>query len=793
MSQPPHEPDNMPDVGIKRLQSDCEAGSLDPKIKIEPDVKRQKLDVEITAQVKQPLNIVNIDPRGDLTINLRSEDVGFKVDSNTLKRTAPILYQKCLAVRPVDCSAWTLELRTTTIEAAEVFFNVIHGNVDRVPECMDATMVYEILDFTIHYGMRDRFLSSLKRWFHAITITGSSKERERLNCCRLWIARGLGLNDPFNNLQQWAVFNLKADDNGMVGVDGESRGFYNLSRFTLCDRVVSDRINQLRSEAITLILKNLKEAQIALVPFGAFGRDGRIHFKFGGYGCQNCLDLWFLCLGKSLIRPKWLNSSTWQGFPSLFSVIEAKQYHRTLEELCAFIEAVQKKIDCFKACDRMGIEACLPPRLLGRDTVQNLDRVELDGRPWRTLYAENMSWHIQLIVEVDNTQLNFPESGGMSAGLGATFEALNSVKVNSTLLRRFDKMDTSPPKKKAKLEDDRVTTGLDTKNNPIHIDPNGNLKLIVGPAAVPMHVDANALRRSSKVFDRMLFGDFSESYQTDGWAVELPEDDPEALRVIFHAAHANFRDLPPTLSLSQLYYITVMADKYGMIGTLQPWMANWTSAETHPELWTSEDENETSREDLQRLCVLYYQGLPQQFYEILLRVLIKTKSNSSCKLLYSAGFAGDGKGSSSDSHEWADFTLLPFGLLSLDTVFKSCTEKDSGPSLNRRCRATALGLMIQHLVQKKLWPIPLDSEVCLSVAQLSHIANDVRSQLQSSIVQDCKCISGIRGLSPCDLTLPLVFNGPWRQMVEKAIPTRFDLHFAELAENGIGPMKHQNA
>ncbi|KAK2598387.1 hypothetical protein N8I77_011807 [Diaporthe amygdali] len=229
-------------------------------------------------------------------------------------------------------------------------------------------------------------------------------------------------------------------------------------------------------------------------------------------------------------------------------------------------------------------------------------------------------------------------------------------------------MDTSPPKKKAKLEDDSVTTGLDVKNNPIHIDPNGNLKLIVGPAAVQMHVDANALRRSSKVFDRMLFGGLREAHQTDEWTVELPEDDPEALRVIFHAAHANFRDLPPTLSLSQLYYITVMADKYGMIGTLQPWMANWTSAETHPELWTSEDENETSREDLQRLCVLYYQGLPQQFYEILLRVLIKTKSNSSCKLLYSTGFAGDGKGSSSDSHEWAEFTLLPFGLLSKPSI-----------------------------------------------------------------------------------------------------------------------------
>lgn len=212
------------------------------------------------------------------------------------------------------------------------------------------------------------------------------------------------------------------------------------------------------------------------------------------------------------------------------------------------------------------------------------------------------------------------------------------------------------------MEDESVTTGLNAKNSPIHIDPNGNLKLIVGPAAVQMHVDANALRRSSKVFDRMLFGGFRESHKTDDWTVKLPEDDPEALRVIFHIAHASFKDLPQALSLSQLYNITMMADKYDMIAILQPWMGAWTSVEEHPELWTSEDENETSREDLERLCVLYHQGLSQKFNEIFLRVVIKTEANSKGKMLYRIAGSGDEECSKSDPCELVELALLPQGL-----------------------------------------------------------------------------------------------------------------------------------
>lgn len=201
------------------------------------------------------------------------------------------------------------------------------------------------------------------------------------------------------------------------------------------------------------------------------------------------------------------------------------------------------------------------------------------------------------------------------------------------------------------------------KNSAADIDTDGNLKLVVGPDAVQLRVDATALRRASKVFKRMLFGPFMESHQTADWTVELPEDDPEALKVIFHAAHANFGSMPLDLSLDELYQITVMAEKYAMVGSLQPWASDWTSADKHPYLRNSEDKDETSYEDLQRLCIMYYFGTIQQFQEILVSLVLKSKTNEDGKLLFWCTGGMDEESSSPESDEWGRSDVLPQSVL----------------------------------------------------------------------------------------------------------------------------------
>lgn len=219
------------------------------------------------------------------------------------------------------------------------------------------------------------------------------------------------------------------------------------------------------------------------------------------------------------------------------------------------------------------------------------------------------------------------------------------------------------------------------KHQSIYIDRNGNLKLIIGPNAVQMQVDANALRRASKVFSRMLFGPFSESHQTENWTVELPEDDPEALRVIFHVVHGNLGNIPEKLTTPVLYDITVMADKYAMIGSLQPWGLNWTLPYLKSCEWNPEDKNETSYEDLQMLLVMYHLGPPPQFDDVLDTVLLKSKTNSDGRIRFKMTPGVDGVGSGSQYSQWDAVGPLPGNiigklliiLLKLGTGFRMLT------------------------------------------------------------------------------------------------------------------------
>lgn len=166
------------------------------------------------------------------------------------------------------------------------------------------------------------------------------------------------------------------------------------------------------------------------------------------------------------------------------------------------------------------------------------------------------------------------------------------------------------------------------KNRTICIDPHGDLTLVVGLDEVRMRVDANVLRRPSKIFNRMLFGPFLESERTADWTVKLPEDDPEALKVILNA---DMGRVPLILELCHFYRITVMAHKYRMVGLLLPWAPTWTSTPTDLRNF---EMDETSYEDIQRLCVMSYFGTIQQFKPVIINLILKSRTDPGGKLLF---------------------------------------------------------------------------------------------------------------------------------------------------------------
>lgn len=239
--QPVGEADTRFEASAKRPQPDSEPTSLEPNAKIEPHVKRQKLEDEITTPVRQPLKIVDIDPNGDLLIVFESQRSAYRIDSNALKRVSPVLYQLCLDVRPADGSPWSFNGVNNAYEkSAEFILNIIHANIDQVGESMSHGLVHNIVAFAKTYGMKDRFMCSLKQWFRTMNVYDNSKQR---NCSRLWIANELGLDDHFRDLQSWAILNLSPIGNGGIGVPSEATldKPIDISRSWLADKVVTGK------------------------------------------------------------------------------------------------------------------------------------------------------------------------------------------------------------------------------------------------------------------------------------------------------------------------------------------------------------------------------------------------------------------------------------------------------------------------------------------------------------------------------------------------------------------------
>lgn len=216
-SQPPPEPGNAPEAGTKRSLSDRETASPDPKIKAEPDVKKQKLD-EIKAPVQQSPKIIDIDPAGDLLILFESENLAYKVDSNALKRGSPKLYRQCWDVRPADGSTWTFTgVNDIFCEAIEVVLNLIHANMKKIPESMNCCQVHKTVFFAKKFEMLDRFSDSLEKWYQQIPPKCRYASTHNFcKCVCLWTTYRLGLEQEFKTFQTWAIFNLHDDGKGAL-------------------------------------------------------------------------------------------------------------------------------------------------------------------------------------------------------------------------------------------------------------------------------------------------------------------------------------------------------------------------------------------------------------------------------------------------------------------------------------------------------------------------------------------------------------------------------------------------
>ncbi|KAK1770178.1 hypothetical protein QBC33DRAFT_313487 [Phialemonium atrogriseum] len=108
-----------------------------------------------------------------------------------------------------------------------------------------------------------------------------------------------------------------------------------------------------------------------------------------------------------------------------------------------------------------------------------------------------------------------------------------------------------------------------------YFDPDGDLRLEVGPDKANCVVCSRTLSRASAVWKKMLNGPFLESRPRDGeWIVELPEDDYKALTLVLNILHFRFDRIPDptTLTVDELFNLTILTDKYDLAHLLRPWV-----------------------------------------------------------------------------------------------------------------------------------------------------------------------------------------------------------------------------
>jgi hypothetical protein len=165
------------------------------------------------------------------------------------------------------------------------------------------------------------------------------------------------------------------------------------------------------------------------------------------------------------------------------------------------------------------------------------------------------------------------------------------VRMVDCLLKRDERTTTKEgedtvgqePRQEPDLENTAETVQLKTEEAAViapteSFDDYGDLTLVVGEAQTRFLVCSHSLRRVSATWHDRLYGQSSDPKDREGvhgWVVCLPEDDPDAMRIILRVAHGNLSEIPTVLSRDELFHLTALCDRHDMMELLKPCWSGW--------------------------------------------------------------------------------------------------------------------------------------------------------------------------------------------------------------------------
>ncbi|KAK2595509.1 hypothetical protein QQS21_006784 [Conoideocrella luteorostrata] len=268
----------------------------------------------------------------------------------------------------------------------------------------------------------------------------------------------------------------------------------------------------------------------------------------------------------------------------------------------------------------------------------------------------------------------------------------------------------------------------------IIIDRRGDLRVRVGPdqhadECIEFLVCSRSLARASLVFDRMLYGSFSDSIHNQPnnassnkspWTVRLVEEKPVPFEIFLNITHANVSKVPHILSVDSLYDLAVLTDYYDATTLLIPWIEGWVAS-------VKEVTRDANTIMPKMLWISWEFGRQTEFMTIARRLLMETKTPWPTE-----SFEVDGVLAPPYIVERINAVRLQTIHDLLDVVYKVVevlTVVDEGPRWCRyanspghhRCESMLLGSMTFCLARAGLWPLPVAEDVKLSLLEIYHI------------------------------------------------------------------------
>ncbi|KAF7863212.1 hypothetical protein EAF04_007294 [Stromatinia cepivora] len=237
---------------------------------------------------------------------------------------------------------------------------------------------------------------------------------------------------------------------------------------------------------------------------------------------------------------------------------------------------------------------------------------------------------------------------------------------------------------------------------------------------IHMLVSSKHMVLVSPVFKAMLqWSNFKDGYAMKAHGkveVPLPDDDPEAMRILVDIVHCHHKDVPRKVKLSLLTHLAILVDKYRLHEAVQIYSDMWIShAKKKFPSTMAEDGTEVC---LQWLCISWVFEKGRDF-TAMTRIFQQESTQSLSEMISDSAWDIPVPSTVIDNIEQDRIRALDEAIFALrDTIETYQTSTlvcrgrpthlpiDQIPQHNKQCDAMVLGMLIKEAIYHNLYPLP---------------------------------------------------------------------------------------